>query len=388
MDRNVVVLGGGIGGVVAASRLARGISSLGSSERVVLIDRDVDHPFAPSFPWVMTGARRPEQVTADLRRLRRRGVELLHGEVVHIEPERRAVFTTEGAITYRWLVIALGAEMAPGELPGFPEGAHNVYSLEGASAAGRSLRSFEGGRLAVVVSRLPYKCPAAPYETALLADAVLRARGVRDRAEIDVYTPEPYPMPTAGPAVGQALTELLTERGIGLHPQTSVRSIEARSRELVFGDGARAPYDLLLGIPPHRPPEATRGSGLAVEGGFVDVDARTLGANADGVFAIGDVAQIPIAGGRFLPRAGVFAAAQATVVARRIAREIAGRRPTATFDGRGSCLVEVGGGRAVHAAGDFYGADGPRVRMDRAGRRWHLAKLALERRWMRRWFRR
>jgi sulfide:quinone oxidoreductase len=387
MDRNVVVLGGGIGGVVAANRLSREIASLGWGGRVVLIDRDLGHPFAPSFPWVMTGARRPEQVTADLRRLRRGGIELLRGEVVQIDPEHRVVYTTSGAIGYLWLVIALGAELAPDALPGFGEGAHNVYSLEGAAAAGRALRSFDGGRLAVVVSRLPYKCPAAPYETALLADSFLRARGVRDRVAIDVYTPEPYPMPTAGPAIGQALAALLSERGVNLHPQTSVESIEPASRELIFEEGSRAPYDLLLGIPPHRPPEPIVESGLAGDSGFLPVDPRTLSAKADSVFGIGDVVQIPIAGGKFLPRAGVFATAQAQVVARRIGREIAGRRPTATFDGRGSCLVEAGGGKAAHATGDFYASEGPRVRMHRVGRHWHLAKVALERRWMRRWFR-
>jgi sulfide:quinone oxidoreductase len=388
MDRNVVVLGGGIGGVVAASRLAGETSSLGWGGRVMLVDRDLDHPFAPSFPWVMSGARRPEQVTADLRSLRRRGVELVHGDVLQIDPEHRVVQTTHGPVDYARLVIALGAELAPQGLPGFSEGAHNVYSLEGVAAAGRALRSFDGGRLAVVISRLPYKCPAAPYEIALVADAVLRGRGVRDRVSIDVYTPEPYPMPTAGPAIGQELTALLSERAIGLHPQVSVDAIEPAARELVFADGARASYDLLFGVPPHRAPEAIRDSDLAGDTGFLPVDPRTLAAQAEGVFGIGDVVQIPIADGKFLPRAGVFATAQAKVVALRIGSEIAGRRPTATFDGRGSCLVEIGGGKAVHATGDFYDGEGPRVRMHRAGRRWHLAKVALERRWMRRWFRR
>ena len=387
MDRSVVVVGGGIGGVVAASRLSRELSSLGWGGRVVLVDRDLAHPFAPSFPWVMTGARRPEQVTVDLQRLRRRGVELVRGEVLQIDPEHRVVQTTGGAFDFLWLVIALGAELAPDALPGFSEATHNVYTLKGAAAAGRALRAFDGGRLAVLVSRLPYKCPAAPYEIALLADAVLRERSVRERVSIDVYTPEPYPMPTAGPAIGQALTALMSERGLSLHPQRSVERIEPASRELIFADGARASYDLLFGVPPHRAPEAIRSSGLAGESGFLPVNPHTLAAEAEGVFGIGDVAQIPIADGKFLPRAGVFATAQAKVVARRIAWEIAGRRPTATFDGRGSCIVEIGGGRAVHATGDFYDGEGPRVRMHHASRRWHLAKVALERRWMRRWFR-
>ena len=387
MDRNVVVLGGGIGGVVAASRLSRELSPLDWSGKVMLVDRDFAHPFAPSFPWVMTGARRPEQVTTDLRRLRRRGVELHRGEVVQIDPDHRVVSTTNGTIDYRWLVIALGAELAPKALPGFAEGAHNVYSLEGAVAAGRALQAFDGGRLAVIVSSLPYKCPAAPYEIALLAETHLRERGLRDRVGIDVYTPEPSPMPTAGPAVGQALTSMLSERGIALHPERTVARVEPGSRELMFTDEERVPYDLLLGVPPHRAPDVVGSSGLAADSGFLPVDPHTLAAGAERVFGIGDIAQIPIANGKFLPRAGVFATAQANVVARRIGWEVAGCRPKAVFDGRGSCLVEVGGGKAAYATGDFYEAGGPRVRLHRAGRRWHLTKVMLERRWKRRWFR-
>ncbi len=78
---------------------------------------------------------------------------------------------------------------------------------------------------------------------------------------------------------------------------------------------------------------------------------------------------------------------EAKVVARRVARDIAGRRPNATFDGSGSCFVEMGGGVAAYATGDFYEEEGPRVLLRRPGRRHHLAKGAFERSWMRRWFR-
>jgi len=116
------------------------------------------------------------------------------------------------------------------------------------------------------------------------------------------------------------------------------------------------------------------------------VDRATLATPAERVFAIGDVAAIAIPGGRFLPKAGVFAHAQGEVVARRLADELAGRRPTAVFDGKGSCFVEMGDGVAAHAAGDFYAEGGPQVRLHRPGRHWHLAKVAFERHWLGRWF--
>ena len=381
-DHTVVVLGGGTGGLVAARRLRR---RLDPADRVVVIDRSPTFHFAPSFLWVMTGARRPEQISADRRRLRRAGIEILHADALEIDPAGRRIKTTEAEVTFDRLVIALGAELAPDALDGFGDAAHNVYTLDGAKAAADALARFDGGRVAVVVSRLPYKCPAAPYETAFLAEALLRRRGVRDRTTIDIYTPEPLPMPTAGPVLGAALAGMLAERGITLHTETSVERIDPHARHLMLAGDEPAGYDLLLGIPPHRAPEVARTSGLAAETGFLPVDPATLATSADGVFAVGDITAIAIAGGKFLPKAGVFAEAEADVVATNIAAELTGRHPDATFDGSGACFVELGDGRAAFAGGNFYAPDGPQIRLRRPGRHWHLAKVAFEKYWMRRW---
>lgn len=381
-DHTVVVLGGGTGGLVAARRLRR---RLDPADRVVVIDRSPTFQFAPSFLWVMTGARRPAQISADRGRLRRAGIEILHADALEIDTAGRRIKTTESEVRFDRLIIALGAELAPDALDGFGDAAHNVYTLDGATAAADTLARFDGGRVAVVVSRLPYKCPAAPYETAFLAEALLRRRGVRDRSTLDIYTPEPFPMPTAGPVLGQALAGMLAERGITLHAETSVERIDPHANQLVLAGGDRAGYDLLLGIPPHRAPEVARTSGLAADTGFVPVDPATLATSADGVYAIGDITAIPIAGGKFLPKAGVFAEAEADVVAANIAADLTGRPADATFDGSGACFVELGDGRAAFAGGNFYAPGGPQIRLRRAGRHWHFAKVAFEKYWMRRW---
>jgi len=382
--QTVVVLGGGTGGVVAAHRLRR---ELAPEDRVVVVEREPVYRFAPSFLWVLTGERRPEQISADLRRLRRRGIELVEGEARAIDTDAHRVETSNGPIAYDRLVVALGAELAPELLPGFAESALSVYTLDGALAAGRALEGFEGGRVAVLVSRLPYKCPAAPYETALLTEALLRKRGVRERSSIDVYTPEPFPMPTAGPEMGAAVRGILESRGIGFHPGQAVEQIEPGARELVLADGDQIPFDLLLGIAPHRAPAPVRESTLAGETGFVPVDRETLATKVEGVFAIGDATSIPLAGGRFLPKAGVFAHGHAEVVAKRIAAELRGGAPTSDFDGKGACFLEMGDGIAAYASGDFYAEPAPEVRLHRPGRRWHLGKVAFERYWLWRWFR-
>ncbi len=376
--RKVLVLGGGTGGLTAANELRR---LLGPQHRVVLIDQQSDHRFAPSFLWVMTGARRSGQATRALATLLSPGVELVQGKVTGIDPDRKAVFVGHNEHSYDTLVIALGAELDPASFPGYVEAAHDFFDLDGAAGLAETLSTFAGGRVVVAVTTLPYKCPAAPYEAALLIEDHLRKRGLRERSEVVVFTPEPQPMPVAGPVLGAAVSQLLAARGIALHTVRPLASIDAAAHELVFADGARERFDLLAAVPPHRAPDAVRGSSLAGQTGWIAVDPGTLRTKYDEVYAIGDVASITLANGKPLPKAGVFAHAEGAVVAREIAASFGGPAAHA-FDGKGYCWVELGGGRAAFAEGDFYATPAPAIRLHSPGASWHIGKVLFERSWM------
>jgi sulfide:quinone oxidoreductase len=129
-----------------------------------------------------------------------------------------------------------------------------------------------------------------------------------------------------------------------------------------------------------------RAAGLAAENGWIGVDRHTLATGFEGVFALGDVTSIPLKMGKPLPKAGVFAHAEAEVVARNIAREITGHGRPATFDGHGECFVETGGGRAGYGAGNFYAEPLPQVALHRPAWRWHAGKVLFEKTWLWRWF--
>ena len=377
--RTVLVLGGGVGGLVAANELRR---RLAPRDRVVLVERESRHLFQPSLLWLMVGRRRREQIERPLRSLLARGIELVEAEVRAIDPQARQVTTSTGVLSADALVVALGAELAPDAVAGYREAALNFFSPEGAAACSRALESFRGGRVVVAVSALPYKCPAAPYEAALLLDDELRRRGLREASQIDLFTPEPQPMPVAGPVMGGAVVGLLEAKGIRFHPKSPIERFEPATGELVLTDGTRAGYDLLAAVPAHRAPGAVRGSGLANEAGWVPVDRRTMQTAHDRVYAVGDVTTITLANGKPLPRAGVFAHAQALVVAREIAATFAGGPAPAAFDGMGSCWVEAGAGRAAFAVGDFYAEPDPALSLRRPGRIWHAGKVLFERSWI------
>jgi sulfide:quinone oxidoreductase len=89
--------------------------------------------------------------------------------------------------------------------------------------------------------------------------------------------------------------------------------------------------------------------------------------------------------GKPLPRAGVFAHAQAHVVADTINADVTGKPAPAGFDGHGGCFIEAGAGRAAYGSGNFYGDPAPTVALHSHARRWHWGKASFEFRVMRRW---
>jgi sulfide:quinone oxidoreductase len=327
---SIVILGGGVGGLVAANTLRR---RLERAHRIVLIDREAHHVFAPSFLWMMVGGREPGEISRDRGRLRRKGIEVVQDEIHEIDPGRRRVRTERQEIAGDRLIIALGAEARADGVAGLAEAGHNLYDLRGALAVRDALRAFQGGRVAVLIAGLPFKCPAAPYEAAMLIDAALRTRGVD--ARVDVYTPETLPLPVAGAAMGEAIRGMVEGKGIGFHPQHKVTGVDPARKELAFENGIRAGYDLLVVIPPHRCPPVAKAAGLTGEAGWIPVDPATLQTAHEGVFAIGDVTAIRLPVGLMLPKAGVFAKAQAEVVADNIASEFRGRPARRAFDGVG-----------------------------------------------------
>jgi sulfide:quinone oxidoreductase len=338
----------------------------------------------------MTGERQPHQVTRDLRELVRPGVEVRQGHVRGIDLAKRRVIFDVDSIAYDYLVVALGAELAPNAISGLAIAAHTFYTLAGATRLRTALEDVKRGTVAVVVGALPYKCPGAPHEAAMLLADFFRKRGRRD-VNVHLFTPEPQPMPVAGPVLGDAVQGMLEQRSVSFHPSHTLASVNADSRELLFEGKPPLRYDLLVAIPPHRPPAVVREAGLSDRTGWVPVDRQTLETPYEHVFAIGDVTAVGIPGrwkpdvALMLPKAGVFAHAQALVVARRMAAEINGASASDRFGGDGFCILEAGEDRAGVAFGDFFHEPSPDVRVKPIGRAWHLGKVLLEKWWLSPW---
>jgi sulfide:quinone oxidoreductase len=382
-SRTALILGGGMGGLVAANLLRR---RLPDADHVVLIDREPQHLFQPSLLWLAIGERGAERIQRPLAWLGRKGIEVVCGQIEEIDPETRTVRAGDKEFTGDALILSLGADLVPEMIPGLVETGHNLYTLRGAVGIRDALARFAGGKVVVLTAAPAYKCPAAPYEAAMLIEYALRRRGVRGQTLLELYAAEPAPMGVAGPKVSAAVRQLVEDKGIAYHPEHQVTVVDAGARRIAFANGAAAEFDLLIYVPPHRAPRVVQQAGLAPEGGWVSVDRATFATTFPAVFAIGDVTTVPLSMGKPLPKAGVFAEAQAEVVAANLVAEWTGRGSRRAFAGYGQCFLETGDARAGLGAGNFYAEPTPQVRMRGPRRWWHWSKVLFERRWLSKWF--
>ena len=376
--KRVLILGGGFGGIATARRLKQ---KLDEKDEVILVDRRDYFMVGFRKTWALTGQSTLEAGQRPLDSLTKLGVRVMHDGVTKIDPAARAAWMGDQRLSADALVVALGAELAPETIPGFQQHAYNVYDPQDIPRAAQALREFERGKLLLGVFGVPYKCPPAPYEMALLTREAMEARGVK--AEVEVFTPQPVSMPLLGQVGCDIIESRLAESGITFLPNRKATGVEAG--EVIFAN-ERRPFDLLFGIPPHRPPTVVRESGLVGESGWVSVNARTLDTQFPGVYAIGDVVQIAMGNGKPLPKAGVFAEAMGKTVADRIAAAFAGQEPQAMFQGEGGCYLEVGSNQAMMVKGQFMAAPEPEIALTEASAQQLEEKRAFEAQRLQSWF--
>jgi sulfide:quinone oxidoreductase len=348
---SVLILGAGFGGLELSTRLA-GAGGLD----VTLIDQSDSFYFGFSKLDVLIGRKSTADIRMEYANLAAPGVEFRQETVTAIDPSSRRVQTSGGSYDPDYLVVALGAEYEPEATPGFVEDGYEFYSLQGAERLRDALPSITSGRVLISVLKPPYKCPPAPYEATFLLHDDFVQRGVRDAIDMHFVNPMPAPIPPS-PDTSAAILAGFDERGVTYDFGRRIEKLDPSRKVAVYADGEERGYDVFVGIPKHRVPAVVEASGLTKDGadGWIHVDPRNLRTPFDGVYAIGDNADAPV------PRAGVFAEAEAAVVAEDIAARIRGDDSDERFLGQGLCYIEFGGGRVARVDVDFLSGPTPKA---------------------------
>ncbi len=400
MGKRIVILGAGFGGLACTNALQK---SLARDHRVIVIDKKKSFVMGLVNLWMLAGSRRLDESQTPLACLNARGIEYLNDDAITIDISANRVQARDhGWIDYDYLVVALGSELAPEKVDGFVGRGYNLYDPEQVQPLRKELLSLKEGRVVVSVMGVPYKCPPAPYEAAMIINDVLKKNGTREKVQVDMYVPTPIALPVVGTQISKQIVDTIARYNIGFH--ANCKPTVVKDDEIEFESGEKAAYDVLVGIPPHRSPEVVKSAGLtktttsagtttattptntntpsatattttaAAAGEWIPVDSLTLRTVHPRVFAIGDVAEVR-SGAVTVPKAGIFAEGQAKVVAQEILDEInkAQIQPASpplvssssvVYDGKGFCFMEVGNNMAGLIEADFYHEGGPVVKLE------------------------
>jgi sulfide:quinone oxidoreductase len=394
--KQLLILGAGFGGVASATLLRK---SLPQEEcQITVIDRNPHFMMGIVNLWMLSGSRRLEDSQVALSKLEDKGIRFLNDEITGIYPSENniATRTNQNKLKYDYLIVALGAELAPKLIDGFEDNGScfNVYDAHQVPNLREKILSLRSGRIVICIADIPYKCPPAPYEISLLINDILIKNGTRNSIELDVYGPAPIALPVAGTTISRTVVKLLNDNDVKFHPLHKLKKVLDK-KIVEFENGIKTSFDLLLVIPPHQVPRVVKNSDLLKDGDqrWIKVDKFTLRTKYRNVFAIGDVMEIRLDNGITIPKAGIFAEGQAKVVSQQIIDEIRNnnnsnnskKAQSSKFDGKGYCFMEVGNKKAGYIDADLYNEGGPTVRLDPPSAEFYEKKLEFERSRLNEW---
>lgn len=354
---HVLILGGGFGGLSSANEIRKSLSS--SQVKITVVDKKNWFMVGFAKLWIMNGTRTFENSTGSLNGLTKKEIDFLNEEILEINLENKSVKTTSKNLSYDFLIIAMGAILAPQKIPGLIENGLNLYDYRESEKIHDKLINLKSGNIAISIMGMPYKCPPAPFEASLLIDSMLRKAGTRDSIQIHFYSPAPITLPAAGPEISKKILELVSSEKIIFHPSCKVKSVE--KNKIIFENGT-ANFDLLLAIPPHISPDVIYASGLAKQDNFIPIN-RDCKTSYENVYAIGDVTSLKVTDTLAVPKAGVFAEGEGLTVAKNIISKIQLKEEPVLFDGKGGCFIESGRGTASLIQVDMFSENEPSTKL-------------------------
>ena len=210
--KSLLILGAGTAGTMVANKMRRLLDN--DEWRITIVDQHETHYYQPGFLFIPFGKYSKNDLIKPKRDFIPQGVDLIMSSIEAIEPEHNRVKLAKDGRTlnYDFLVIATGAHTVPEETPGIIENGwrkdvFDFYTIDGAVALAKHLRSWQGGRMVLKVVENPIMCPLAPLEFLMLSDWLFTEQCIRDRVEISYASPLPgsFSKPIASKHLGDIL---------------------------------------------------------------------------------------------------------------------------------------------------------------------------------------
>lgn len=335
---NVVILGAGTGGTIVANKLNKKLKKTKKPFQLTVIDPSFKHVYQPGFLFTMFKKDKTHSIVKDGKKLLPKNTNMIEEKVKKVETKDKVVITESGTkVPYDYLVIATGAKLSPEKVDWWDDSLYHYYSPEAADRLSEKIENFREGKIIIAIGEIPYKCPPAPIEGALLLDDYFKKKGIRDKVEIQYCSPldRAFSIKT----VNEVIEPIMNEKGIEVETFFNVDDVDTEEKVLYSLEGSDLDYDLLIMIPPHTGQPFLHESGIAGKSGWVPTDRETLRVqDQENMYALGDTTDIPTS------KAGSTAHYEAPIIAENIYKDIIGDTNLTKYDGHVQCffLTEFG----------------------------------------------
>lgn len=352
----VVIIGGGNGGVSLAARLKRyGVQD------IAIIEPKEHHLYQPLFSHIAGGRAQVKEAVRSQESVTPMGVAWIKDKAANVDAKANSVTLASGSeVTYEHLVLCPGLQYNWDAVPGLAEAVHSPYGsshyeFELAPKLWTLLSSMRSGTVIFTMPSGPVKCAGASQKPMYLACDYWKEQGVLDN--IRVVMVQPYPTVFGIPEVDRELDRKIAEYGIELRTNSELVAVNPASRTATIRNSADntsedLSYDVLNAVPPQSAPDWLKATDLPAVGdehGFVEVDTRTLRhPRYPNVWSLGDAA------GTANSKAGGALRKQAKVLAKNLLSARKGEPLSQKYNGYSVCPFTVSRKTVVFAEFDHH----------------------------------
>lgn len=393
MRHEIVIIGGGAGGLELAARLGRRFGPREGRRRVLLIDRSIFHLWKPSLHEVAAGSLDSHQEGLSYPVLARRNhFSFAFGDLTGLDPTAKTLTLAEirdddGAVlvgartlTFQTLVLAIGSGSNLFNTPGAAEHVHLLENVADAEAFNKRLTSAflssayaDERRLNIAI--VGAGATGVELSTELIEGHDELSAGLTPDQQFDlsVTIVEAAPRILGGlpERVSAKAAKALEAKGVRLLTDARVAVVHADRLDTSKGP---IPADLIVWAAGVKASDANPGLGLATGRLNQFIVDDHLRASAPGIYAMGDCAEAPGPDGRPVPARAQAAAQQAAYLAKALSDPTRDPGPYVYRD-KGS-LVSLGGDRGVGSL--MGGLSGPNFLIEGLIAKWAYMALHLD----------
>lgn len=256
MAKRIVFLGGGTGGIVGSLALAEAKKKHNLDLEVTVINKDEWHYMPPLWMDVALEGLPIEKTRAPIKNLEKYGVNVVIGEATKINPGERNVEIADGRkVEYDYLFVTLGLRNGWEAYPGLAEAGYHNYDPEAAQVFNKALNTFKGGKVVVLVPEVPFRCGIYPMEFSTVLGYKLKVKGIN--AKITILSPSMNGMDISwglGPDIKRLWNKYFNRFGVEIKTHEGIERVDPE-KKVVVTKNYEEPYDLLVKVPPPRPPK-------------------------------------------------------------------------------------------------------------------------------------